>query len=207
MNEPVISAVLCDLDGVLRHFDPAQFSSLDSANGLPPGTVASVVFAPRHLTPAITGTVTDEQWRSGVAEALTDACGSGDRARALVDAWSASSGRVDTEVLDLLTRVRDRVPVVLVTNATSRLDADLAALGIADAFDGVLNSSRLGAAKPDPRVYRAAAALAGAPPDQCLFLDDSHGNVQAAHDMGMPAVLVRGIDDLRHALAPLRGSP
>ncbi|PSK88938.1 putative hydrolase of the HAD superfamily [Murinocardiopsis flavida] len=203
MDEPIPRAVLCDLDGVLRHFAADQFSSLDAANGLPPGTVASVAFAPERLVPAITGVVTDEQWRSGVAAALAAACGSADRSRALVRAWSASSGSIDAEVLDLLTRARARVPVVLVTNATSRLDTDLAALGIADAFDGVLNSSRLGAAKPDPRVYRAAAALAGVPVGRCLFLDDAPRNVRAAHAAGMPAVLFRRPDDLRRALGPL----
>ena len=43
----------------------------------------------------------------------------------------------------MLTAVRRRAPVVLVTNATTRLDADLARLALDGAFTAVVNSARL----------------------------------------------------------------
>jgi putative hydrolase of the HAD superfamily len=92
------------------------------------------------------------------------------------------------------------VPVVLVSNATTRLESYLADAGVADAFDAVLNTCRFGAAKPDPRVYAAAAGLAGADPRRCLFVDDTAANVAAAEAAGMRGVLYDGVAGLRAAL-------
>ena len=184
-------AVLCDLDGVLRRWDALD---LDAAHGLPPGTFAAAAFGDLAHA-AITGTCTDEQWRAAVERALAEACGAA-AARAVVADWTASIGSVDRAVAELLCRAT--VPVVLVTNATTRLDADLAALGITHA---VVNSSRVGVAKPDERIYRIAARRAAVPVERCLFVDDSAANVAAARALGMTAVHYRTIDDLRFALS------
>lgn len=48
------------------------------------------------------------------------------------------------------------------SNATTRLEDDIAAFGLTDAFDVVVDTARLGVANPDPRVFEAAArAIAG----------------------------------------------
>ena len=77
------------------------------------------------------------------------------------------------------------MPVVLVSNATTRLAADLAGLGIDGLVDHVVGSALAGVAKPDPRIYHLAAELAGVPVQRCLFVDDSAGNVEAARSLGM----------------------
>ncbi len=123
-------AVLCDIDGVLRHWPTPGPGDLDHVHGLPAGTIAAAAFAPSRLQPAITGEITDEQWRSAVATDLVDICGSPARARSVVTAWSALMPRVDQEVVSLLTRVRDVATVALVSNATTRLESDLARQGL-----------------------------------------------------------------------------
>ncbi len=162
-----------------------------------------------------------------MAADLAAACGGPERSRALVAEWSAIVARVDREVEALLARVRRRVPVLLVSNATTRLEADLAALGLVTVAgagakagtgaaagggaggagpavcDAVVNSSRIGAAKPDPRVYRLAAERAGADVTRCLFVDDTEGNVAAARDIGMTGLHYRRVAQLREALHPL----
>ena len=57
----------------------------------------------------------------------------------------------DPEVADILRTARQHGPVVLVTNATTRLESDADRLGLADHVDAIVNSARLHAAKPDPR--------------------------------------------------------
>jgi putative hydrolase of the HAD superfamily len=197
-----LSAVLCDVDGVLRHWDQDAVAALEAEHGLPAGTIARTAFAPERLLPAVTGRVTDEAWRAGVAEALADPCGSRERAAALVARWSAPMGRLDEEVLDLLKRARCRaVPLALVSNATTRLERDLAALGLTPALDAaVVNSARVGVAKPDAGIYLAAAELVGVPPDRCLFVDDTPVNVAGAQAVGMTGLLYRAPQDLRDAL-------
>jgi putative hydrolase of the HAD superfamily len=179
-------AVLCDLDGVLRLWDPGAMTTLDRAYGLGDGTLRAAAFAPARLHPAITGLVSDEQWRAGVAQDLAAACGDPERAHELVGRWTAARALADTAVLHALAAVRRSVPVVLVTNATTRLEDDLAALGLTDAVDAVVNTARIGAAKPDPAVYLDAARRAGVPTGRCLFADDTLANVTAAERLGWP---------------------
>jgi len=194
-------AVLCDIDGVLRHW-PAS-DELERAHGLALGTIGAAAFAPARLMPAITGEVSDEEWRAGVAEDLAQVCGTVERARAAVTAWSELVPVVDHEVVALLARVRRVVPLALVSNATSRLETDLVRQGLADLPHTVVNTSRIGVAKPDPQVYRIAAGRVRVPVDRCLFVDDTEPNVEAARAAGMTALHYRRPEDLRAALYPL----
>jgi putative hydrolase of the HAD superfamily len=204
MNPLPFDAILCDLDGVLRHWDPAIMGDLEVGYGLATGTLAGTLFHPTRLLPAITGQVSDAEWRAGIAEDLHDLCGSADRARALVEAWSRPVGRVDPDVLAILAAARAHVPVVLVTNATTRLEDDLAALGLLDQVDAIVNTARIGVAKPDSRVYVHAAAIAGVDVNRCLFVDDQAGNVDAARLAGMTGLLYAGPPSLREALTPVQ---
>jgi putative hydrolase of the HAD superfamily len=192
-------ALLCDLDGVLRIWD-TELTDAEAANGLPAGALAGAAFAPGRLLPAITGQVSDEQWRAAVVDDLAERHGSRARAQAAVDAWSAPFGRVDQEVLDLLAAVRTHVPVVLVSNATTRLERDLDALGLTSYLDAVVNTSRIGVVKPDPRVFEYAASVVGVDLSRCLFVDDQPGNVEAAQTLGMQGVTYVDRDSLRTAL-------
>lgn len=189
-------ALLCDIDGVLRLWpENGGMPGIDRAHGLPEGTLAATAFHPDLLLPAITGRVTDVRWRENVAEALADRCGGMEHARAVIAAWNAVTASVNEEMAALLAQVRTRIPVLLVSNATDRLDPDLATLGL-DGFS-VVNSSQVGAAKPDPRIYRVAAERAEVDPSACLFVDDSEKNVTAARALGFRGVWFRGADGPR----------
>ncbi|MBW9209968.1 HAD-IA family hydrolase [Mumia sp. zg.B21] len=197
-------AVLCDIDGVLRHWPAAD--DIDTSHGLPAGTLAKVAFAPSRLHPATTGAITDEHWRSLVTADLAEICGSTERAHAVVDDWSGLVPVVDHEVASLLRQARSVATVALVSNATTRLERDLVQQGLDDLADTVVNTSRVGHIKPDPRVYFLAAERVGTPVHRCLFIDDTTANVTAAHEVGMTALRYQKIDDLRGALAPLLGT-
>ncbi|SEG25893.1 putative hydrolase of the HAD superfamily [Actinacidiphila yanglinensis] len=199
-------AVLCDFDGVVHLWPPDSMSSLDLARGLPEGTLAAAAFRPELLDLAVTGAITDEEWRARTAADLAAVCGSAEAAAGLVAEWTARTGRLDPEVLALLADVRRHAPVVLVSNATTRLESYMAAIGVAGAFDAVLNTSRFGLAKPDPRVFAAAAALVGADPARCLFVDDTAGHVAAARAAGLTGLHYTHAGGLRAALAGRNGS-
>ncbi|MET9019475.1 HAD-IA family hydrolase [Actinopolymorpha sp. NPDC004070] len=199
MHSLTFDALLCDLDGVLRIWD-SELADAEAAGGLPAGSLAAAAFAPDRLLPAITGQVGDEQWRAGVVDDLAERHGSRAPAQAAVDGWSAHVGRVDTEVLDLLVAARTHVPVVVVSNATTRLERDLDALGLTSHLDAVVNTSRIGVVKPDPRVFRYAAAVVGVDLSRCLFVDDQAGNVEAAQALGMQGLTYTGPDSLRATL-------
>lgn len=205
MTRRPIEAVLCDVDGVLRIWEGEETAALERQYGLASGSIAAAAFEPSRLARALTGAIGDEEWRADVARALEPACGSPAAAAAVVRRWTARTGRIDEDVLALLTRARQAVPVVLVSNGTTRLEDDLAMLGVSPALPVLANSARLGVAKPDRAIYLAAAAAAGVPAESCLFIDDVEAFVRAAEALGMTGVLYGGVADLRRALADVLG--
>jgi HAD superfamily hydrolase (TIGR01509 family) len=188
-------ALLIDFDGVIRRWTASE-ADLETGYGLPAGAIRSVAFAPALLQPAITGQVSDESWRTGVAQQLAAAHPQG-RAYEAVRAWSAVCGEVDQAVLRIVRRARRSAKVVLVTNATSRLSADLEQLNLTAEFDAVINSSRVGMAKPSRGLFCAALHQAGVAASESVFVDDSLVNVRAAEDLGMRSHLFEGAVGLR----------
>jgi putative hydrolase of the HAD superfamily len=59
-----------------------------------------------------------------------------------------------------------------------------------DVFDHVVESSKVGVRKPDPRFYELACELAGVAPTEVVFLDDLGVNLKPAKAMGMITIKV-----------------
>lgn len=57
-------------------------------------------------------------------------------------------------------------------------------------FDHVVESSKVGCRKPEPRFYEIACDLVGVGPDECIFLDDLGINLKPAAAMGMRTIKV-----------------
>ena len=149
--------------------------------------------------PAITGRTSDQTWRRQARDALQTRFPEAD-AQLAIDLWSESAGTVDESVLDLVRQCRTVAKVGLVTNATTRLQSDLARLGLLDEFDLIVNSSAVGCVKPEPGIYTWALRTIERTPGETLFVDDSPGNVEGAVRVGMAAHLHKSSEGLRDAL-------
>jgi putative hydrolase of the HAD superfamily len=57
-------------------------------------------------------------------------------------------------------------------------------------FDVVIESSKVGVRKPDPRFYRIACEQLGIDPQEAVFLDDLGINLKPAREMGMTTIKV-----------------
>ncbi len=57
-------------------------------------------------------------------------------------------------------------------------------------FDVVVESSKVGVRKPEPRFYEIACELLGVAPPECVFLDDLGINLKPAKAMGMTTIKV-----------------
>jgi putative hydrolase of the HAD superfamily len=72
-------------------------------------------------------------------------------------------------------------------------------------FDAVVESSKVGVRKPEPRFYEIACELLAVRPDECVFLDDLGINLKPAAAMGMRTIKVttadKAIDELETILA------
>ena len=69
-----------------------------------------------------------------------------------------------------------------------------------DHFEALLVSADLGMAKPDPEIFRHVCRLSGTEPKQCLFIDDTELNVEAAQSLGFQGHVFRSAPELRAAL-------
>ena len=57
-------------------------------------------------------------------------------------------------------------------------------------FDQVIESSKAGVRKPDPRIYEMMCAALAAAPAECVYLDDLGINCKPAAELGMHAIKV-----------------
>lgn len=188
--------LVIDLDGVVRLWNPQHVTDIERRHGLPVGSLFGAAFADNRLSAAITGQVTDAQWRAGVVAALLQEHGAVAAQRAVAE-WSALPGEVSAPVLHIVRGERQRGrTVALASNATDRLSSDLGRLGLDREFDAVFNSSAIGFAKPDQRVFTHIVASLDVPPHRCLFVDDTAANVAAASRAGLSAHQYRTPEEL-----------
>jgi putative hydrolase of the HAD superfamily len=62
--------------------------------------------------------------------------------------------------------------------------------GIMLMFDAIIESSKAGVRKPDPRIYLMMCELLAVAPDACVYLDDLGVNCKPAAALGMKAIKV-----------------
>lgn len=103
------------------------------------------------------------------------------------EAW-----RLYPETRTTLDTLRDRgYRLGVISNFDTRLFGLLDGLGIADRFDPIIASSRAGAAKPDPTIFRHALTTCGANAEQAVHIGDTYElDVLGAHAAGVGAILI-----------------
>lgn len=190
-----VAGLIIDLDGVIRHWDPAHHGDAEERLGLPAGSLAEVALEEDRLARVTDGRLGFEDWCREIGATLAEAHGAD--ADAVADAWASATWHIDLVVIELIEAIRTVVPVALLSNASTNLLVDLDASGILGAFDAVVGSADLGAGKPEPEAFQAAAARIGVPLERCLFVDDTMGHVEAARALGMRAERFTSAEDLR----------
>jgi putative hydrolase of the HAD superfamily len=179
-------ALLIDLDGVLRLWDPAVAVDVESKYGLSAGVLLSTAMSWELYRPAVSGEMTDQEWMALVASRLPLPA---DEAAAAVAQWQTHRGYVDDEVLAFVREVRAAgLPVGLATNATDRLRGDLASLGLDGDFDVVLSSWELKVHKPAPEFFSLACEALGLESHWVMYVDDDDRAIRGARAAGLPAL-------------------
>ncbi len=129
------------------------------------------------------------------------------------DVLSLLAGDVRPEMVSMLDRVKAAgYRVACLTNNVVGGDRHDAAgdarseqiATIMARFDVIVESSKVGVRKPEPRFYEIACELLAVRPIECVFLDDLGINLKPAAAMGMTTIKVttagQAIDDLSGAL-------
>ena len=81
--------------------------------------------------------------------------------------------------------------LVVVSNSDGTVEALLGDVGLRDAVDAVVDSTHVGAEKPDPAIFAHALRHAGTAPERALHVGDLHAvDVVGARAAGLHAVLL-----------------
>ena len=195
-----VDALIVDLDGVIRHWDDAHFVEMAESFGLRADELAAIAFEKELLDAGMTGALEYYEWADLIGRRIADRHGCD--AVAVTQAFKDLRWTVDHEVVALLREVRTagRAKLALFSNASTRLEEDLASRDLHLEFDVVFNSARLGLAKPDPNAFRTVASQLGVPPERCLFVDDTIPNVHGARAASMQAEPFTDVTALRSLL-------
>ena len=95
-----------------------------------------------------------------------------------------------------------RVRLFTLNNESAELNQyRIEKFGLQGIFDAFLSSCWLGVRKPTQRIYTAALAIAQAPPERSLFIDDRPQNLAPAAARGMQTLLYENPAQLEAALA------
>ncbi|MDQ0613360.1 HAD superfamily hydrolase (TIGR01509 family) [Microbacterium sp. W4I4] len=186
----MISTVLFDLDGVIRHFEPEVTAAIERRHGIAPGLIAQIAFTSSSVEQLTTGRLLRADWITAIGAEL----GNHEAARE----WGAQRARVDPEMLVLageLTAAGIRTSIL--TNGTDTIPAETADLGLNEHFDPIFNTAEIGFAKPDARAFTHVLDALGCEPASVLFADDTQANVAGAAELGIRTHHFRDAPSLR----------
>jgi len=203
-----VQAVIWDFGGVLTSSPFEAFNRFEVERGLPadfirqvnstnPDTNAWALFERSDIS-------LDEFDRKFSDEAQT--LGGAVTGKEVV---SLLSGDIRPDMVTALKRCKEHFKVGCITNNVSAGEgAGMArshdkAAAVADVmalFDHVIESSKIGMRKPDPRIYQLACETLDVDPNKSIYLDDLGINLKPAKALGMTTIKVlsgeQGLSDL-----------
>lgn len=132
------------------------------------------------------------------------------------DVIALLSGIVRPSMVEALRRCKVRVKVGCITNNVSAgegagmSDTPEKAQQVAEIlalFDHVIESSKVGVRKPDPRIYLMACEIMGVKAENCVYLDDLGINLKPAAQLGMKTIKVISAEQALPELEAAVGFP
>ena len=94
--------------------------------------------------------------------------------------------------------------IVLLTNLdTNAGDILTKRYGIPEFYDEIISAGEAGYAKPNPKIFEEALKRLNAKAEECIFVDDTEENIEAARTLGMKGILYRDFVSFRAELENL----
>ena len=192
----MIRAVLFDFGGVILASPFEAFADYERARGLPEAFIRGL----NTRNPDANAwarlernEVTFDEFCTRF-EAEAEAAGHRIDAR---DMLSLLSGDIRPQMLEAVRRVKKAgLKLGMLTNNWVSLDSRDPAITadgrdeVLGLFDVIIESSKVGVRKPDPRFYELACEALAIEPDEAVFLDDLGINLKPARAMGMTTIKV-----------------
>jgi putative hydrolase of the HAD superfamily len=193
--------IIFDLDGVIRHWGDEHLRAAEQRYQVPRDLILKATFDCEAFDQALIGRVSAEDWHAAARRALCSMVGR--EVGGAVDEFVAFPGWIDRSMLDLVDLLRLTLRVGLLSNGTTTLEYHLALHDLVGHFDDIVNTARIGVAKPDPRAYIVAAERLGVEPAQCLFVDDRKTNIEGAVAAGLTGIHFHDVAQLETELEGL----
>ena len=210
---PEIAAVIWDFGGVFTSSPFEAFNRFEAQRGLPKDLIRRINAANHH----------DNAWALFERNEIDT-----DRFDALFleestalghpvpgrDVLPLLSGELRPRMVAALKTCKQHFKVGCITNNVVSMhspgqDAGQRAAGamgqVMPLFDAIIESSKAGVRKPDPRIYRMMCELLAVEPGQCVYLDDLGINCKPAAALGMRAIKVVEVDQTLADLAETTG--
>ncbi|QKW21627.1 HAD family phosphatase [Kitasatospora sp. NA04385] len=201
----VLRGAVFDFFGVLTANMVEVIQWFEAREGIRPGTFLTAWADPRGqelFRRLELGEITQEDWNTGFA-ALMGVRPDGLLGRYLHDAFPAHP------VLEVVRQARSAgIRTAVLSNSLGRQPYDpYAGFDLNGTFDAVVLSADHGLRKPDAALFQVVLGRLGLEAAECLFVDDSETNVEAAAELGFTALL--GLDEqvVARQLRELLGLP
>lgn len=194
-----ITAALFDFGGVILTSPFEAFADYERRNGLPEGFIRGL----NATNPDDNAWAKMERSEVTIPEFAAlfeaEAAAAGGTLDAL-EVLAGLRGSVRPEMVEALRRCGERLKTACLTNnfvdpdagdvdASSPIGPDRFA-EVWKLFDVIVESSKAGCRKPDPRFYEIACELLEIEPSEAVFLDDLGINLKPAKAMGMTTIKV-----------------
>ena len=179
----MIEAILFDFDGVIRQWDESDLWTFETEANIERGTVFAVAFSKELHAPLTRGELTWAQWKDETERILVESHGA--FIRPIVKRFFAFEGRIDLNMVKLIKQLPKNLRLGILTNNHDRFEEYLQRVGVAELFDAVINTHRIGVAKPEKLAYQKAVSRLSVEPENCLFVDDVEGNVDGGEAAGL----------------------
>ena len=188
-----IAAVLWDFGGVILESPFDAFAGYEKRRGLPPGFLRRLnsVNPDDNAWARLERTEVTAAQFCDLYEAEAAAAG---YAIIAGEVLALLSGAVRPAMVEAVRRCRSKFKTALLTNnfvtTEGPVDRRRELDEVMSLFDVIVESSKTGVRKPDPRFYELACEQLDIQPAQAVFLDDLGINLKPARAMGMTTIKV-----------------
>jgi epoxide hydrolase-like predicted phosphatase len=180
-----VKAVFFDLGGVLVRTEfQAPRQQLADKLGMDYDDLNKIVFDSDSGIKATMGEISsDEHWDSVLKRLKRSAS----ELVAIRNEFFAGD-IVDRTLLDYIRSLRGKFKTGLISNAWSDLRDFIVREKFDDAFDKIIISSEVGAAKPEPKIFKIALEQFGVRPNEAVFIDDFYVNIEGCEKVGIKGI-------------------
>jgi putative hydrolase of the HAD superfamily len=206
MGNPEVRAVLWDFGGVLSTSPFDAFRAYEEANGLEPGLIRrlNATHPDTNAWARLERSEVSAEEFAALFEAEAAAAGGRLDAAAVL---AALQGRLRPAMVEAVRRCREKLKTALLTNNFVTGERSPMPQDVLDLFDVIVESSKVGYRKPDPRFYETALELLEIEPEEAVFLDDLGINLKPARILGMRTIKVTDPDEALSELQQVVGFP